>query len=134
MNGRLLSTASKDLRALRELREEMDLIYSVVKQTQLAVLTLARSIEQLRGCDEGTHDMVRELQEAMRPSAGKPPAPLHCASCGSHLDHHRAEAGEFLICPTCGWSDFVAADGERPMQPPYAAAEKAVSAPASGWV
>lgn len=131
MNGRLPSITSEDV---RELREEIDMIFAAVKQTQSAVVMLARSIEQLRGCDEDTRHLVQDLNEALRPPTRVPAVRTSCANCGSHIVHHAAEAGEFLICPTCGWSDFVAADGEREQIAPPAGEHAAVSSPAGGWV
>ncbi len=36
-----------------------------------------------------------------------------CPGCGSHVDHHLAEAGDLQICPICGWSEFIGHKGER---------------------
>lgn len=36
-----------------------------------------------------------------------------CPNCGSHVDHHLAEAGDLQICPICGWSEFIGNKGER---------------------
>lgn len=123
MTNRPPSTASEDAFALRELREEIDQIYATVKQTQMAVLLLARSIEQLRDCDASARQPVRA-----------PLSPASCGNCGSHLDCHHAEAGDLLICPVCGWSDFVAFDGDQPKVPAAMAERPVTPIPAGGWV
>lgn len=134
MTNRPPSTASEDVFTFHELRQEIELIYAAVKQTQLAVVALARSIEQLRGCDEETRTMVHTLQVSVCKPARPAAERIHCDNCGAPLEHHHAEAGELLICSVCGWSDFVAAGSELPHMPVGGADRPVAAIPASGWV
>lgn len=36
-----------------------------------------------------------------------------CHACGGPLNHHPAQTGELLLCPACGWSEFVSRDGHE---------------------
>lgn len=88
------------------------------------------------------HELRRELLNAVRyltthmhphSDTAQRPETRFCHSCGGPLSHHPAESGELLLCPACGWSEFVSRNGREccevrpdpvpptPGNPPWAA-------------
>ena len=71
-----------------------------VKGGQMAELQSAHHLEQILG------DMqYRPIQPVVTADTS------HCHVCGGPLEHHGAQAGQLLLCPSCGWSEFVGRDG-----------------------
>lgn len=93
------------------------------------VANVNRDVALLR---QEVRDLRRQLLNIVRyVNAHMPPHPpealpdrRHCHDCGAPLSHHRAQAGELLLCTACGWSEFVSRDGHEyceihPDQVPY---------------
>jgi len=38
---------------------------------------------------------------------------IHCHNCGAPVTAHPAPSGQLLLCPSCGWSEFVSRDGRE---------------------
>lgn len=38
---------------------------------------------------------------------------VHCHNCGAPVSAHPAASGQLLLCPSCGWSEFVSRDGHE---------------------
>jgi len=38
---------------------------------------------------------------------------VHCHNCGAPVSAHPASSGQLLLCPACGWSEFVSRDGHE---------------------
>lgn len=38
---------------------------------------------------------------------------IHCHNCGAPVTAHPAPSGQLLLCPSCGWSEFVTRDGRE---------------------
>lgn len=78
--------------------EEIALLRLEVRELRHELLNAVRYL---------TTSMKRQATAAHRSNT------LQCHACGGPLSHHPAQTGELLLCPACGWSEFVSRDGHE---------------------
>ena len=97
---------------LAQIRQEVLALHRDVLQAVRYLSVMAAGISALRG-------LAAQMQARLAPPPPPAAAPVgerhaqHCHSCGARVTRHPAEAGVLLLCPVCGWSEFVARDGQE---------------------
>ena len=95
------------LQEVRQIHQEMTNMHRDVLHAMRYLAAIASGIRDIRGF---------EAKIASAPAQVPAHAAINtqrCHSCGATLSRHPAQAGVLLLCPTCGWSEFVEHDGHE---------------------
>lgn len=95
--------------SLAQIRQEVLSLHRDVLQAVRYLSMMVAGINELRG-------LAAQVQARLVPLPPSTTSERHaqrCHSCGARVTRHPAEAGVLLLCPVCGWSEFVARDGQE---------------------
>lgn len=105
------------LSELQQIRQEIAALNREIVSVTRYLQVIASAVSDIRGL---------EAQAAAAPTVVPAHASVNsqrCHACGAQVSRHPAEAGVLLLCPVCGWSEFIERDGHetsevRPEQAP----------------
>ncbi len=92
-----MSTPEAPTHNFNELTREIAHLHKEVSILRQQLLGIAHYVTEYV-CDE-KHDHPADL--------------IHCHNCGAPVSAHPAASGQLLLCPACGWSEFVGNDGHE---------------------
>ncbi|WP_291722462.1 hypothetical protein [Magnetospirillum sp. 64-120] len=92
-----MSTSELSTHDLSELTREVAHLHKEVSVLRQQLLGIANYVHD--HIDDARHDGSADL--------------IHCHNCGAPVAAHVAASGQLLLCPACGWSEFVSRDGRE---------------------
>ncbi|MBR9972017.1 hypothetical protein [Magnetospirillum sulfuroxidans] len=92
------------------MRQELRAIHMEIQKTLQCVSELVSAINDIRTSQA---QISARLGVAAAIQAKRKEDTSHCHACGGPVTRHPAEAGTLLLCPACGWSEFIGRDGRE---------------------